>query len=113
MSRILERCAVVAMALLPIRAHAQHPSTILDSYTKAHQLVEAAVAAHGGIEALNAARQLRLTARGYEYHPHQSRRVAPPFDSTVADYVLMTDIARGRVIFSLARPRGSGKTPRT
>ena len=103
MGRILTRCAVVAIALLPIRARAQHSSTILDSYTKAHQLVEAAVAAHGGIDALNAARQMRLTARGYEYHPHQSRRVAAPFDSTVADYVLITDIARGRVIFDGTR----------
>ena len=51
---------------------------------------------------------MRLTARGYEYHAHQSRRVAPPFDSTVADYVLMTDLARGRVIFDGTRGFAGG-----
>jgi len=92
-----------AVLCLSARLDAQQPPTILDSYTKAHQLVEAAVAAHGGIEALNAARQMRLTARGFEYHPHQSRRVEPPFDSTVTNVVLMTDIARGRVVFNETR----------
>ena len=93
----------ITVLCLSARLGAQQPMTILDSYTKAHQLLESAVAAHGGLEALTAARQMRLTARGFEYHPHQSRRVEPPFDSTVTNLMLITDIARGRVIFDETR----------
>src|SRR5215207_5165677 len=78
------------------------------------KLIEAAVAAHGGLEALTAARQMRLTARGFEYHVQQSRRVAPPLDSTVMDLVLMTDIARSRVVIEETRgyPGGFYRTNR-
>src|SRR5688572_22700680 len=96
--------AAVASALIPaFSASAQQPMTIVDSYDRARQLIEAAVAAHGGADALAAARQMRLTARGYEYQMQQSRRVAPPLDSTVMDLVLMTDIARGRVVYQDTR----------
>ena len=96
--------AAIASALIrAFSASAQQPMTIVDSYNRAHQLIEAAVAAHGGADALAAARQMRLTARGYEYQMQQSRRVAPPLDSTVMDLVLMTDIARGRVVYQDTR----------
>ena len=106
MRRTLSAGAVVsllAIATSPTSASAQQPMTIVDSYKRAYDLLEAAIAAHGGPEALAAARHMRLTARGYEYHMHQSRRVAPPLDSTVFDAVLMTDIPRGRVVYEDTR----------
>jgi hypothetical protein len=106
MRQTLSISTVAALLALASSAAAQHP-TILDSYRRAYELLDAAVAAHGGAEALATARQMRLTARGYEYHPHQSRRIAP-LDSTVMDLVLMTDIGRGRVVFEDTRGYAGG-----
>jgi glyoxylase-like metal-dependent hydrolase (beta-lactamase superfamily II) len=106
MRQTLSTSTVAGLLALASSAAAQHP-TILDSYKRAYELLDAAVAAHGGAEALAAARQMRLTARGYEYHPHQSRRIAP-LDSTVMDLILMTDIARGRVVFEDTRGYAGG-----
>jgi glyoxylase-like metal-dependent hydrolase (beta-lactamase superfamily II) len=91
----------IVSTLITSSAFAQHP-TIVDSYKRAYELLDAAVAAHGGAEAMAAARQMRLTARGYEYHMHQSRRIAP-LDSTVWQATLMTDMARGRMFYEDTR----------
>ena len=79
---IVQAGALVALLTSVTAAAAQQPTNILDSYKRAYDLIEAAVAAHGGAEALAAARQIRVTARGHEYHLQQSRRAAPSLDST-------------------------------
>lgn len=73
------------------------PST-LESHRRASALIDAAVAAHGGPDALRAARHVRVTLEGHDYHRHQSRRVAAPYDSTVRRHDLMLDLARGRLV---------------
>ena len=95
----LSAAALLALVASPVAAQHQ---TIRDSYKRAYELLDAAVAAHGGAEAMAAARQMRLTARGHEYHMHQSRLVTP-LDSTVFDAVLMTDLGRGRVVYEDTR----------
>ena len=72
--------------------------TLLERYARAREIVDAAVAAHGGTDALRAARQLRLSTAGHELHRFQSRRVAGPLDSTVRTNDLMIDLARNRLV---------------
>jgi hypothetical protein len=58
------RLTVLALSLtLPAVAPAQTAGTIADSYTRARALLDAAIAAHGGLEALRAARQVARRAR--------------------------------------------------
>ena len=92
---MLRHCLpVVAVALLLQDANAQTPPTIVDSYKRGAELFHAAVAAHGGVEALRAAGNVRLSVRGVEYHAYQSRGNSGPLDSTVAHYELLTSFPR-------------------
>jgi len=79
-------------------ALAQTAPSLLESYGRAKALVDAAVAAHGGVDALRAARQIRVTTEGFDHHRFQSRRLAPPYDSTVRRNEVMIDLARGRIV---------------
>lgn len=93
------------LLLAPIALRAQLPRTMTESFSKANEIIDAAIAAHGGVDALRAARHVRVTFEGYEYHRLQSRRVAPPYDSTryVMDY--MYDLPKGRLVVA-AQTRG-------
>jgi glyoxylase-like metal-dependent hydrolase (beta-lactamase superfamily II) len=107
---VMIRSALVALAAaIPISdavaqaakstAHAASPPTMLESYQRARSLIDAAVAAHGGLDALRAARRMRIVQQGYEYHPTQGRRISPPFDSTVRRQDVMIDLSAGRIVF--------------
>ena len=78
-------------------AHGNAP-TMLESYRRAKALIDAAVTAHGGIDVLRAARKMRVVQQGFEFHPTQSRRVAPPFDSTVRRQDMMIDLTKSRIV---------------
>lgn len=82
---------------------AQRVPTVLEQYQKARSLIDAAVAAHGGMDALRAARKVRARAEGWDYHPTQSRRITPPFDSTVRNSEVMIDLDRNYIVFNGAR----------
>lgn len=71
---------------------------MLASYARAKAIVDAAVAAHGGADALRLARHIRVTLEGNDFHRNQSRRVAAPYDSTPRRHDLMIDLARAQVI---------------
>jgi glyoxylase-like metal-dependent hydrolase (beta-lactamase superfamily II) len=71
---------------------------MLESYARAKSLIDAAVAAHGGVEALRAARHMRITLQGNDFHRNQSRRVAAPYDSTPRRHEVLIDLSRGQVI---------------
>ena len=91
-----------SLALVATPVAAQHgPAavpTTLESHARAAALIDAAVAAHGGIEALRAARHVRVTLDGYDFHRNQSRRVAPPYDSTLRRQEVMIDLGRNRIV---------------
>ena len=82
---------------------AQKAPTVLEQYHKARTIIDAAVAAHGGMDALRAARKVRVRVEGWDYHPTQSRRIAPPFDSTVRNSEVMIDLDRNYIVFNGAR----------
>ena len=92
---------LAALAAFPARADAQRahePPSMLESYARAKSIVDAAVAAHGGVDALRAARHMRVTLQGKDIHRNQSRRVAAPYDSTPRRHEILIDIPRGQVI---------------
>ncbi len=95
----------VVLSLLATTTQAQQDPTFLQSYAKANPIIDAAVAAHGGVDALRAARHVRVTLAGQEYHRFQSRRIAPPYDSTRYTTDLMIDLPRGQVVVA-AQTRG-------
>ena len=64
-------CLLAALLLVVAAPQAQTPASVTESYTRARALLDAAVAAHGGVEALNAARQIRVTLDG---HTFEARR---------------------------------------
>jgi len=98
----LIRMAILA-SLTAGMLEAQQAPTVLDQYQKALTLIDAAVAAHGGIEALRGARKARARVEGWDYHPTQSRRIAPPFDSTVRNSEVMIDLDRNYIVFNGTR----------
>ena len=101
---MITRALLAGWALVlawPGSAMAQHghePLTMLASYARAKSIVDAAVAAHGGVDALRVARHMRVTLEGNDFHRNQSRRVAAPYDSTPRRHDVMIDLARGQVI---------------
>src|SRR5688500_1155819 len=94
---------LAAVVLGTSAADAQKAPSMLESYQRARALLELAVNAHGGIDALRAARTARVRTMGWDYHPTQSRRVAPPFDSTVRNSDAMINLDRGRIVVQQVR----------
>jgi glyoxylase-like metal-dependent hydrolase (beta-lactamase superfamily II) len=94
---------LLLVALSPMTASAQRAPSMLESYQKAAALIDAAVAAHGGVEALRSARHIRVITEGWDYHRTQGRRIAKPYDSTVARTDLMLDLNRNRLVRTRAR----------
>ena len=103
-----------AWALTPLAATAQQTDNVLASYQRARAIVDAAVAAHGGMDALAAARQLHIQMVGVDYWRNQSRRVLPPYDTDSARADLKLDLARNRVAFdaSMTFPGGARRAYR-
>jgi glyoxylase-like metal-dependent hydrolase (beta-lactamase superfamily II) len=99
--RLVPGVAVALSLAVPVRAqHAPAPTT-LEAYNKARTLIEAAVNAHGGIDALRELRTASVKIVGWDFHPTQGRRVASgtaPLDSTVRTTELMIDLERGHVV---------------
>ena len=85
-----------------------------DSARQAAAILGRAVAAHGGIEALRAARHLRVMMRGHDVHRMQSLRVDPPYDTTLRTHDFMIDLDRGRLLVTQTRgyPGGFVRTTR-
>lgn len=77
---------------------AQPAPATLDTYTRARSLVDRAVAAHGGVDALRSARQIRVVREGYDVWRHQSRGAAAPFDRERFMSDMHIDLANGRLI---------------
>jgi glyoxylase-like metal-dependent hydrolase (beta-lactamase superfamily II) len=99
--------ALLPIALLTLPIHAQTNGheprangapTLRESYAKAVLLIDSAVVAHGGVEALRRSHRVRVITDGWDYHRTQGSRVAPPYDSTVARSDAMIDLSRGRIV---------------
>ena len=87
-----------AVLLMSAGPHAQSPSSVVGSYARARTALDAAIAAHGGAEALAAARRIRVTLDGHDIWRNQSRSVDPPYDRERLTIELTIDLSRSRVI---------------
>ena len=91
---------LVASPALP--AFAQQPSTptIADSYAKARALVDSAIVAHGGLDALRAATRFTQRMEGQDVWRNQSRRVEPPYDTEAATGTVALDLPQSRFVWT-------------
>jgi glyoxylase-like metal-dependent hydrolase (beta-lactamase superfamily II) len=89
----------IAVVVVSVTVLAQPaPPGLLDSYTHARRIIDRAVAAHGGLDALRSARQMRVTRDGHDVWRHQSRPVTPPYDRERFTSELHIDLANGRLV---------------
>lgn len=70
----------------------QPATSIVESYTRARAIVEAAIAAHGGPSALSALDKSRVVLEGPYLYRYQSRRVSPPYDQDTDRVELLIDL---------------------
>lgn len=100
---MLFHAIIVLLALLVLpgqRAHCQGHTTptTVDSWARASAIIDSAIAAHGGIDAVRAVRKLQVRIEGHDYHRNQSRGVRAPYDSTPRLVHFLSDLARERIV---------------
>lgn len=78
------------------------------SYTKARQVLEAGIAAIGGLEALRAAEDVTVKVSGNTFARNQSLKVAPPYDAMSRAETLFIDLRNRRYIFENRDPLPGG-----
>ena len=91
---------LVLLVLPGRRAHCQvHATpTTVDSWARASAIIDSAIAAHGGMEAVRVVRKLQVRIEGHDYHRNQSRGIAAPYDSTPRRVLMLSDLARERMV---------------
>jgi glyoxylase-like metal-dependent hydrolase (beta-lactamase superfamily II) len=101
--RIVSASVLALLLAASTSARSQDAPNIIESYNRAKQLVDRAVAAHGGLDALRAGRQMRVRFEGDDVWRHQSRAAAPPYDRVPHKSELFIDLDKGRVIVDQQR----------
>jgi len=66
------------------------------SYREAKRVLDAGVAAYGGLDALRSIENFTIRHEGSTVHRHQSRRTAPPYERTPLSGTLIMDMKRER-----------------
>lgn len=102
------RPSLLALALLPLLAWADNPETLTErSNTKARGVLDAAVAAMGGAEAIQNVKTLQLTLEGETWPRLQMPTPQAPFQSGRSREVLLLDMANSRLKLQTST-RGNG-----
>jgi glyoxylase-like metal-dependent hydrolase (beta-lactamase superfamily II) len=105
----------LAAALLPAAAHtatAQPANVSQRVFAPARQALDGAIAAHGGLEALRAVKDVQRTGAGTAYNQGQSLRPATPYTTRTVTVNSVSDLARGRsVTEQITTPSGGLRTP--
>jgi glyoxylase-like metal-dependent hydrolase (beta-lactamase superfamily II) len=78
------------------------------SYAEAQKVLEAALAAIGGIDAIRATEDVKVRVRGYSYARNQSVNVKPPYDKMTRDEDLYIDLKNRRYIVETRDPLPGG-----
>ncbi|MGI9105563.1 MAG: MBL fold metallo-hydrolase [Pyrinomonadaceae bacterium] len=66
------------------------------SYREAKRVLDTAVAAYGGLDALRSIENFMIRHEGFTVHRNQSRRTAPPYERTPLGGTLIMDLKRER-----------------
>jgi len=85
---------------------AQQPDASQRSYKEARRVLDAAISAHGGVEALRAVRDFTLKERGKVYARFQSPAAEGPFAVGTSEETLIVDTDRGFVYDDLKTANG-------
>jgi glyoxylase-like metal-dependent hydrolase (beta-lactamase superfamily II) len=80
---------------------AQQPNAPQRSYQQARRVLDDAIAAHGGVEALRAIKDFTLKEKGKLYARFQSPTAEPPFATGTSEEILVVDTDRGLVFDDL------------
>lgn len=89
----------VACLLIAAPLAGQEGTLVLQSYQKARQVLDQALAAHGGLKALRDVERITVRHEGTFYNRNQSRRVVEPYDPTPSNGLLVVDYRGGRLIW--------------
>ena len=84
------------------------PTISQKSYTKARQVLEAGIAALGGLQAVRQAEDVTVKVSGLSYARNQSVRVEPPYDAMTRDENLFIDVRNRRYIVETRDPLPGG-----
>jgi glyoxylase-like metal-dependent hydrolase (beta-lactamase superfamily II) len=105
----------LAAALLPIATHtagAQPATATLRAFGSARQVLDGAITAHGGLEAMRAVRDVHRTGTGTAHNQGQSLRPGTAYTTRTVSVKTVTDLARGRnVSETVTTPSGGIRTP--
>lgn len=92
----------LTVAAVPAFQSTQTPapasSALVDSYTRAAAIVDAAVAAHGGTSALTGLDKSRIVLDGNRLHRYQGRRPDPPYDQESDRLELLIDLPNAQLV---------------
>jgi len=88
---------LLLLAAAPLAA--QSPATSLESYRRARTALDAAIAAHGGLERLTAIKTISVRHEGTTPWRNQSPKVNPPYEPSPTSGLLVLDLAGGRLIW--------------
>lgn len=96
-----QRFFVLATLLLSTVAVMGQPSASQRSYQQARRVLDDAIEAHGGLEALRAVKDFTLKEKGKVYARFQSPGAEPPFAAGTSEETLVVDTERGYVFDDL------------
>jgi glyoxylase-like metal-dependent hydrolase (beta-lactamase superfamily II) len=93
-------------------AHAQPAEVSQRTFASARQALDAAITAHGGLDALRAVKDVQRTGNGTAYNQGQSLRPGTPYSTRTVAVKTVVDLARGRSATELVTtPAGGIRTP--
>jgi len=97
MNRKLFFAATLVLLLTAIPLVAQQSNASMRSYQQARRVLDDALEAHGGVEALRAIKDFTLTEKGKLHARFQSPAAEPPFAVGTSEETLIVDTERGFV----------------
>lgn len=99
----LKLLVIATLLLLQVSTSitAQQPNAPQRSYQQARRVLDDAIAAHGGVEALRAVKDFTLKEKGKLHARYQSPAAEPPFATGTSEEILIVDTERGLVFNDL------------
>jgi glyoxylase-like metal-dependent hydrolase (beta-lactamase superfamily II) len=104
--------ASAAVLALPRAASSQPASASQRAFAPARKVLDAAIAAHGGLDALRAIKSVQRAGGGTAYNQGQSLRPGTPYTQRAVAVTSVLDLARGRSATEVVTtPAGGIATP--
>ncbi|HEX8130765.1 MAG TPA: MBL fold metallo-hydrolase [Pyrinomonadaceae bacterium] len=87
----------LAVAASPVLGQTKELTASEQSYREARRVLDAGLAAYGGLDALRTIENFTIRHEGYTVHRNQSRRTDPPYERTPLAGTLIVEPRRGRL----------------